>query len=125
MTINIDIKPQLKEAQLGDYGVFHIRPLGVNEDMRLSALAEEHEKTFEEIKALQEQFEQKKIKNDDEKALARIDELERQMKKRSAELAEIWRGVISSDDPKAVDRLFKELQLPDIIGAIREVLENA
>lgn len=41
MAMKIDLSPKKYEAEIGDYGKFFVRPLGINEELEMQQLARE------------------------------------------------------------------------------------
>lgn len=110
-----------KEIEVEGFGKFLVRKYGVNEEFQLEADMRELEKLFGTTKEFTEKYKGKKDeeipkeeRDEMNKARVRIDELNREM-------VSLLKGTITSDDPKAVDKLFNELDR----GEIRSIINTA
>lgn len=117
MTISFTPITNIKEVEVEGYGKVRVRPYGAGEELQLSMnirkledVQKQAEKLLEEAKEEYGDDESKWGKDVSEK----FKKIRGEAVRLSDELNDITRNILSSEDPKVAERLFRELPMSEV-----------
>ena len=120
----IELKPETHTAEIGEYGVFEVRPYGINEDLEMDRLNREANEMLAQAKELADAAEKTKAKADEDAFLEFYKQADEQVKKTKKKIVAIIRSTFKSEKKGAVDRLFDEISLNKLKEIHDEVVAN-
>ena len=124
MTIKINLQPKNIKAELGDYGIFTLRPMGINEDLLLSQYARELQESMAELDEIKTKAQGNISDEDQVKITKRLQEISEKMTKRKEDVSGIFKRLFICDDEKQHEKLFNEVPMDAIRKAYDEVMQN-
>lgn len=114
-----------KEIEVEGFGKFLVRRYGVNEEFQVEADMRELNELLEKAKNFSEKYKGKKDNEIPVEEMADIDRTQKRVDELNREMIGILKSTITSDDPKAVDKLFTELDRVEIRQIINTALRGA
>lgn len=124
MTIKVNLAPKTIKAELGDYGVFNVRPMGINEDLLLSQYARELQEAVAELDKIKEKVNDKLSDEESAEIGKKLEQTSAQIMRDKERVVEVFKRLIACDDEARHEKLFNEVPLGVLREKYEEIIQN-
>lgn len=125
MTIKINLQPKNIKAELGDYGVFTLRPMGVNEDLLLSQYAREIQEALTELDEVKKKLDANDATEQEQGEITKqLNEISQRISRDKERVVEVFKRLIFCEDEERHEKLFNEIPLNVLREKYDEVMQN-